>query len=95
MFQLEERLAVWSRNGEGILRSVHGSIGKKLENRGRYLMSSSHLHDDDVTSQAIAEWLKAFNEDDLLREEIVFCCLHSSPSSLCSSTSGSISRSSY
>jgi regulator-associated protein of mTOR len=32
-------------------------------------LSSSHLHDDDVTSQAIAEWLEAFGEDDLLREE--------------------------
>ena len=32
-------------------------------------LSSSHLHDDDVTSQAVAEWLEAFSEDDLLREE--------------------------
>ena len=32
-------------------------------------LSSSHLHDDDVTTQAVAEWLEAFGEDDLLREE--------------------------
>ena len=32
-------------------------------------LSSSHLHDDDITSQAVAEWLEAFGEDDQLREE--------------------------
>ena len=32
-------------------------------------LSSSHFHDDDITSQAVAEWLEAFREDDLLREE--------------------------
>ena len=32
-------------------------------------LSSSHLHDDDVTTQAVGEWLEAFCEDDLLREE--------------------------
>ena len=31
-------------------------------------LSTSHLHEDDVTSQAVAEWLEAFSEDDLLRE---------------------------
>ena len=30
---------------------------------------SSHLHDEDVTIQAVAEWLEAYGEDDLLREE--------------------------
>jgi regulator-associated protein of mTOR len=29
----------------------------------------SHLHDDDVTTMAVAEWLEVFGEDDLLREE--------------------------
>lgn len=29
----------------------------------------SHLHDEDVTNQAINEWLDGFGDDDLLREE--------------------------
>ncbi|KAF8167286.1 hypothetical protein B0H34DRAFT_792028 [Crassisporium funariophilum] len=29
----------------------------------------SHVHEDEVTSQAVAEWLEGFGEDDLLREE--------------------------
>ncbi|RDB29372.1 Target of rapamycin complex 1 subunit mip1 [Hypsizygus marmoreus] len=29
----------------------------------------SHLHDEDVTNQAIAEWLDEFGDDDMLREE--------------------------
>ena len=32
-------------------------------------LSSSYFHDDDVTIQAVAEWLEGFGEDDLLREE--------------------------
>ena len=32
-------------------------------------LSSSHPHDDDVTAQAVAEWLEGFGEDDPLREE--------------------------
>ncbi|KAG5654155.1 hypothetical protein H0H81_006867 [Sphagnurus paluster] len=28
-----------------------------------------HLHDEDVTNQAIAEWLDGFGDDDMLREE--------------------------
>jgi regulator-associated protein of mTOR len=31
--------------------------------------SASHFHDDDVTNQAVAEWLEGFGEDDALREE--------------------------
>ena len=32
-------------------------------------LSSSHIQDDDVTGQAVAEWLENFGEDDHLREE--------------------------
>ncbi|KNZ76317.1 WD repeat-containing protein mip1 [Termitomyces sp. J132] len=29
----------------------------------------SHMHDEDVTNQAIGEWLDSFNDDEMLREE--------------------------
>ena len=32
-------------------------------------LSSSHIQDDDVTGQAVAEWLENFGKDDHLREE--------------------------
>lgn len=31
--------------------------------------SVAHIHDDDVTNQAVAEWLDSFGEDEMLREE--------------------------
>ncbi|KAF8195097.1 hypothetical protein BJ912DRAFT_1085993 [Pholiota molesta] len=30
---------------------------------------STHYHEDDITNQAVAEWLEGFGEDDALREE--------------------------
>ena len=36
---------------------------------GTQHLPSSHLQDDDVTDQAVADWLDGFGEDDLLREE--------------------------
>jgi regulatory associated protein of mTOR len=32
---------------------------------------SSYFHDDDITAQAVADWLKAFDEDDLREENYV------------------------
>ena len=31
--------------------------------------SASHFHEDDITNQAVAEWLEGFGDDDALREE--------------------------
>ncbi|KAF8971831.1 hypothetical protein BDZ97DRAFT_1785365 [Flammula alnicola] len=36
---------------------------------GHHNPASSHFHDDDITNQAVAEWLEGFGEDDALREE--------------------------
>lgn len=36
---------------------------------GHYNPPSTHYHEDDITNQAVAEWLEGFGEDDALREE--------------------------
>ena len=57
-------------------------------------LSSSHLYDGDVTSQAVAEWLEACSEDDLLSCSIVFILHHLPcvPRPLCGFISRSITN---